>query len=255
MSEGALRASVVSAACFLRRAPLFFQATPKTPLRVLGIVAFDTLHVLRHSRWLPPERSAHLVMFFDVAGFANAALDGKALCEAEYRSLRERMGYAGLDRPVDDYLARLRALEAGRPSPGGDRRGFEEDCAYREAVARLSLMTAAGMAFPPSASEDERAADGDLDTLLRILMQCQIIDDVLDYRVDVAAGLPSFMTACASLPEAVALTAAAAARYASPPRTRTIFPLRFVLRVVTILTRLVIGVAQPRPRNARQFAR
>jgi hypothetical protein len=33
--------------------PLFFCATPRTPLRVLGIIALDTLHVLRHSRPLP----------------------------------------------------------------------------------------------------------------------------------------------------------------------------------------------------------
>ena len=253
MSE-ARRASVVSAACLLRSVPLFFRTVPRTPLRVLGIVALDTLHVLRRSRWLPRERIDQLAMFLDFAGLANAACDHKELCEAEYRALHHRLETAGLSRTIDAYLARLHAVEDGRPTIGGDRRRFEEVRAYREAVARLSLMTAAAIALTPSSSDDEIPADSDLETLLRILMQCQIIDDVLDHRADQAAGLPSFLTACTSLPEAFTLTAQAARGYAAPPTGPVVIPLRVALRVVTLLTRAVVGVARPRRRNARQRA-
>jgi hypothetical protein len=254
---GALRATLVSAACFLRSLPLFFGSAPRTPLRVLGIVAFDTLHVIRRSHWLPRDRVGHLVMFFDFAGLTNAALDHKALCDAEYSRLRDQLKGAGLGGTIDDYLVRLRTLEHERPLAGGDRRRFEDVRAYREAVARLSLAVAADIALTPSCADDGSGVthDGDLEILLRILMQCQVIDDVLDYQVDAAAGLPSFLTACASVSEAMALTADAARRYASPPALDSVLPLRVTLRVVTVLTALVVTVVRPRPRNARQFAR
>lgn len=244
----------MSAACFLRGVPHFFRAVPRTPLRALGIVAFDTLHVIRYRRWLPRERVRRLAMFFDFAGLANAACDGKDLSEADYRALHEQLRAAGLSRTIEAYLARLHAAEAGRPTVGGDRGRFEDVRAYREAVARLSLLTATAIALTPSSSEDEIPVDADLDTLLRILMQCQIIDDVLDYRADLAAGLPSFLTACMSLPQAIALTTGATRHYAAPPAGGVVIPLRVVLRIVTLLTRLVVGFASPRPRNARQFA-
>jgi hypothetical protein len=41
--RGPLRSSLVACACLLRALPLFFRAAPKTPLRVLCIVALDTM--------------------------------------------------------------------------------------------------------------------------------------------------------------------------------------------------------------------
>ena len=110
--------------------------------------------------------------------------------------------------------------KARRPSIGGDRRRFDEVRSYREAVARLSLATAAAIALNAEGSEaDIQAAhgDSDVDTLFRIVMQCQIIDDVMDYAEDLSAGLPSFLTASASLPQAMALTARAARSYGASP--------------------------------------
>ena len=52
--------------------------------------------------------------------------------------------------------------------------------------------------------------DGDFNILFRIAMQCQIIDDVLDYSSDRSAGLTSFLTASASLPDAIERTHQAA---------------------------------------------
>ena len=87
-------------------------------------------------------------------------------------------------------------------------------------------------------------------------MQCQIIDDVLDYAEDVSAGLPSFLTASASLPQAMDLTARAARHYASRQRSSGsgVFPLRMALCVVTAVTKLVVRVADRRQGKARQFA-
>ena len=255
-----MRASLVSVGCLLRGLPLFFRAAPRTPLRVLGIIALDTLHVLRHSQPLPRKRISELAMFLDFEGCTNAAWDHKDLCDAQYRAIRQRLEQAGLGLCVEEYLGRLRELESGRPSIGGDRRRFDEVRVYREAVARLSLATAAAIALNAEWRDaDIRAAhcDGDVDTLFRILMQCQIIDDVVDYTEDLSAGLPSFLTASASLPQAMELTAKAARSYAASPEHSAgtgVFPLRVALRVVTAVTRLVVRVADWRHRSARQYA-
>ena len=177
--HGRMSASLVSVTCFLRGLPLFFCATPKTPLRVLCLIAFNTLHVLRKSKPLPR---------------------------------------------------------------------FDEVCSYRETVVRLSLGIVAAIALGDECVEDGIRAthrDNDLETLFRIVMQCQIIDDVLDYAKDVSAGLPSFLTASASLPQAMELTAQAARSYATCrdlPQSAGVFPLRFALCVVSAFTKLVIGI-------------
>jgi hypothetical protein len=242
---------MVSIACFLRGLPLFFRAPPKTPLRVLCLIAFDTLHVLRNSTPLPRQRVRLLATVLDFAACANAALDHKRLCPREYQATRqwiENMGAASL---VDEYLRRLQELERRRPSPAGDQRRFDEVRRYRESVARLSLGTVAAIALGKERVDDGIRAideDHDLSTLFRIVMLCQIIDDVLDYAEDVAAGLPSFLTAAASLPDALVWTAKAARSYRKCPdglragrlRSGGVFPLRAALFVVSVFTSLVI---------------
>ena len=226
-------------------------------MRVLGIIALDTLHVLRTSQPLPRQRTRALAMFLDFQGCANAAWDRKDLCDAEYRAIRQRLEKAGLGLCIEAYLNRLRALEGRRPAIGGDRRRVHEVRAYREAVARLSIATAAAIALSAECGEEEiRAAHGDrdVDTLFRILMQCQIVDDVMDYREDLSAGLPSFLTASASLPQAMELTAEAARSYGAS-RGRSpgdgVFPLRMALTVFTAVTTLVVRVAHRRHRSDR----
>ena len=258
----AVWASVVSAICFLRGLPLFFRAAPKTPLRVLGIIALDTLHVLRYSQPLPRKTISDLALFLDLAGYANAAWDHKRPCEEEYQAIRCRLESADLGARTEAYLGRLQELESGRPSISGGGQRFDEVRSYREAVARLSLATAADIAFDVKRRESGDGdvcashCDSDVDTLFRILMQCQIIDDILDYREDVSASLPSFLTA-ASLPLALALTATAAHSYAEEPERSSgdvVFPLRVALRAFTAATTLVVRVADQRHRTTRQFA-
>ena len=247
--RGGLRASGVWVACLFRHLPLFFSAEPRTPLRVLGIVVFDTLHILRHSQRLPQKRARELAMFLDFQGCANAAWDQKELCQAEYRAVRQRLKNAGLGSCIEAYLSRLGELERRRPPIGGDRRRFDEVRSYREGVAWLSIATAAAIALnADDVNREIRTAqyDSDVDTLFRILMQCQIIDDVMDYAEDLSARLPSFLTASASLPQAMELTAKAASDYGAPAERSSgdaVFPLRVGLSIFTAATRLVVRVA------------
>jgi hypothetical protein len=232
----------------LRDLRLFFCAAPRTPLRVLAIIALDTLHVLRHSQPLPRRRIGELAMLLDFQACANAAWDGKDLCEAEYHAIRQRLEQTGLGERVEEYLNRLRELESQRPSTGGDHRRFDEVRSYREAVARMSFATAIAFAFDVDGLEDGTRlihCDGDLQTLFQIVMQCQVIDDVVDFREDRSASLPSFLTACASLPQSIELTVKAVRHYATSrarPSDAAVCPLSIALQVVTAVTTLVLFI-------------
>lgn len=247
---GRIRASLVSMACLLRGLPLFFRAAPRTPLRVLCIIALDTVHVLRNAQRLPRTRCKQLAAFLDFQACTNAVWDRKDLCVAEYRALRRRLEKEGLGSWISEYLSRLGELESRRPALGGGRRHFDDVRSYREAVVRLSLATITAIALKAECLEEAmRATDADSDVaaLFAMAMQCQIIDDVLDYGEDLSVGLPSFLTAAASRPEAMALTAAAARSYAASAEGSAgagVFPLEVALRVITAVTKLVIAVAR-----------
>ena len=234
-------------ACLLRRVPFFFRTRPRTPLRVLGIVALDTLHVIRTSHPLPPRRARELAMFLDLQGCANAAWDHKALSREDYHAIQEQLDIAGLGDCIDGYLRRLRVLESRRPAIGGDEQRFDEVRIYREGVAHLVFQTAAAIALDPDPTDNGMPAtggDSDVDALVRVLLQCQIIDDVLDYHQDLAGGLPSYLTACAALPESLERTAAATRSYGTA--VDAIFPLRLALSAATLAAKLVVAVASRR---------
>jgi hypothetical protein len=244
---GPLQVSLAAATCLVRNVPLFLRARPRTPLRVLGIIAFETLHVVRRSKALPRRRISDLALFLDFQGYANAVWDLKPVCLDEYRDVKQQLEAAGLGTWIDQYLERLRALEARRPTAAATR--FEEVRSYREAGVRLSLAAASGIAFSSTDLDQQiesSTRDADLDTLVRILLQCQVIDDVLDYRADVASGLPSFLTARASLPEALTLTAAEVRKPTNGrgPSARTLFPFHVALWIFTAAARLVVRAAQ-----------
>jgi hypothetical protein len=249
---GRIRASLVSLICFLRGLPLFFSARPRTPLRVLCIIALDTVHVLRTARPLPRSRCKQLAAFLDFQACTNAVWDGKDLCEPEYRALRQRLESVGLGVWIREYVSRLREVETRRPSIGGDLQRFDDVRSYREAVARVSLATITAIALNAECLDEGIQAtycDRDVEALFRMTMQCQIMDDVFDYRQDLSAGLPSFLTACASLPQAIALTAGAVPFYAAsrgPWVGGGAFPLEAALHVITLVTRVVVRVARRR---------
>jgi hypothetical protein len=260
---GALRSGRVSITCLLRALPLFFGATPATPLRVLCIVALDTIHVLRFSQPLSRQRREELGTFLDFQACTNAVWDNKQVSASEDQALRQRLEKAGLGIWIAEYLNRLSELESRRPPVGGDRRRFDDVRSYREGVARLSLATVAAIALNAECIGDAiRSTDGDRDVaaLFRMAMQCQIIDDVVDYGEDLAAGLPSFLTATASLPQAIALTADAARSYGARRRSAGggVFPLEAALYLLTAAATLVVAVAgngQVRNGGVRNAAR
>ena len=241
MSKGGLRDSVIAIRSTVRHLPLLVRESPRTPLRVLCIAALDTAHVLRYSAPMPPERVRQLAAFLDFGACTNAEWDRKRLCEAEYAETRRQLDAAGLRPRVDEYLARLHELEAKRPGIAGDHRRFDEVRAYREGVVHVSLTTAAEIAMNAAPVEDSH-----FETLFRIVMQCQVIDDVLDYREDRSAGLPSFLTSVVPLQRAVVMTAGLARAYGGQwERTSrpAAFPMRLALSLVSAITKLIVLVA------------
>lgn len=241
--------------CLLRGLPHFFGRAPKTPLRVLGIVALDGLHVLRRSRPLSPKRIGELAMVLDFLGSANAAWDHKDLSHAEHQATRRRLEMADLGVHISAYLNQLRELESRRPPIGGDHRRFDETRSYREAVARLSISTVTAIALDaerPAEAIRATQCDVDVEALVRILLQCQIIDDVVDYPEDLSASLPSFLTATSSVSQALELTAAASRSYATSRDSasgRALFPLRIALALFSIAAAVVVRAAERRYRH------
>lgn len=242
-THGAVTSSLVAFYCATRSLPFLFASIPKTPLRVLCLIAFDTRHTLRTSALLSCERLRVLATFLDLAASENAALDRKEFDSVAYRSNLQQLEQAGMSLELKDHLRQIRELEERRPLAGGDDRRFDEVRLYREAVARQHLSMAASIARRHSYDLSPRHEDGDMEMLFRMVMQCQILDDLLDYRKDVSFGLPSFLTASASLTESINLTAEASQEYrclTDHPRLPNTFPFRAALLVVSVLTRLAI---------------
>jgi hypothetical protein len=246
---------LIAVRSIVRGLSLFMSARPKTPLRVLCIMAFDTLHMLRHAKPLPTPKLRMLAALLDFGACTNAAFDNKACCLHEFRITLQLLEEAGIRSSVVEYLRRLRDLESRRPLPGGDYWQFQKVSLYREAVVRLSLgMVATTANGNQCLDEGIRATycDVDLNILFRIVMHCQIIDDVLDYSKDISAGLPSFLTASKSLPQAFELTRLAVHGYADDrdlPRTGDLFPLRSALFLVSTCAKLAIVFGRWRQRT------
>ncbi len=245
----------------LRGLPLLVANRPQTPLRILCIMAFDTLHRLRGDGPLPSRAVANLAALLDFMADANAALDRKANGRCQCQRALEVLQDAGSRSSLIEYLRRLEHLETRRPSPGGDDSQFSKVRRYREAVVRLSLgmlATTAGADASLDAAIRATHGDGRLNLLFRMAMQCQIIDDVLDYSEDFSAGLPSFLTAGDSLRQGFEFTRLASWTYANTgdlARSSGLFPLELALVLVSACTRLVIvhGRWKHRCHAARQF--
>jgi hypothetical protein len=251
---------LIAVGSILRGLSLLVSARPRTPLRVLCIMALDTIHAIRKARPLPMPRIRMLAALLDFGACANAAFDNKGFCRHECRETLQLLDEAGIRSSVVEYLRRLRELESSRPLPGGDYRRFQDVRLYREAVVRLSLAAAATTANGNQCLDEGIRAtycDADLSMLFQIVMQCQIIDDVLDYSKDMSAGLPTFLTASNSLPQAFELTRLAAIGYANDgdlPRAGDVLPLRSALFLVSTCTRLVIVLGRWRQRQAGRGA-
>ncbi len=255
-----IASSLICFRSFFRCMPLLFSPMPKTPLRVLCVMAFDSLHRRRHSRPLTAHQQRTLAAFLDFGAAANAMLDQKYYCGAEIRRARRMLDDAGLTASVDAFLRQLQELERRRPLPLGDETRFSQVRCYREAVIRLFLQMIAATALGGRRTEKGiRAIDcqNDLRILFKIAMQCQIVDDVLDYASDMSAGLPSFLTASKSLSKAIDLTEQAARQYADGgdlPKSADDFPFRVALSIGSLGAKLMLRLARLRSAGARSSA-
>lgn len=135
--RGRIASTLISVVSCFRGLPLLLSNRPRTPLRVLCIVAFDTLYILRTSKRLPADRIKLLAVLLDFAACANADCDNKQFCLSEYQTTRQLLDDAGIGSSIAEFLKQLRTLEAGRPSSGGNREQFHKVESYREAVVRL----------------------------------------------------------------------------------------------------------------------
>lgn len=238
----AISSCVIALMGMLRGLRFLLADRPRTPLRILCIVAFDTLHKLRNKKWIPGRDLQKLAVLLDFGACANATFDRKKWCRTEHQDTLQFLEQAGLGPSVKEYLQRLGILENGRPQPGGDSSRFQKVCLYREDVVRLSLALIAATAFQYQSLDDaieDIHLNEDLNFLFHIVMHCQIMDDILDFSQDRSNGLPGFLTACQSLPVAVDLTRKAAFGYTTANRMDRCakrFPLKVALCCVSWCT-------------------
>ncbi len=243
---GRIAACGVALLSFLRGLPLLFSDRPKTPLRILCIMAFDTVLALRGADRMTSRTRQTLAALLDFGACANKELDGKEFSLREYQAMRRLLAGTRAGELIEDYADRLSNLENERPAPNGGVGQFCKAQRYREEVVRLSLAMIAATVLDNTSIDDGIQAtqcEEDLDMLYRIVMLCQIIDDVLDFETDVAAGLPSFLTAHVSLPDALALTEEARRQYAGSAdllSSRHLFPFRVALAGVSVVAKAVI---------------
>ncbi len=249
-TSGRFSSLLIAVGSFWRGLPFFLAARPKTPLRVLCLMSFDTLHRLRASQRIPVQRLSTLAALLDFGASANAAFDGKKFCSREFHTTRQLLEEAGFGSIAEEYWRRIQELERQRPNPGGNRLQFQRVRAYREEVVRLSLGVLTQTVFGLKCLDDAiRAlnAEDDLTLVFAIVMQCQIIDDVVDYSKDAAAGLPSFLTAAESLPQSFELTCRAARSYAenqSVSQSGHLLPWRLALFIVSAIAKLVMTLGR-----------
>ena len=251
---GCLGASLTAMISAVRGVLLLSTTRPGTPLRAMCLMALDTVHVFRTSQRLSLQRLKTVASLLDCGACANDFFDGNDFSRRKFRATCRMLDRAELCVPVSDYLGRLRALEKRRPVPGGDNRRHRQVQTYREAVIRLSLGMAVATALGnlsiqegTSATHDEK----DIELLFRIVMLCQIIDDILDYTNDTVDGVPSFLTAHASPSQALTLTSDASTCYAYSgelPSSPHLLPFRVALWGVTVLAKLAIVFGQWRLR-------
>jgi hypothetical protein len=236
--------------CVLKRLPLFFVARPRTPLRVLCIMALDTASSLRRSGRLSAERIKKLSLLLDYGAQMNATLDGKSVCREDSRKLSKSLCDANLTHAADEYFRRIQQLELNRPVAFGDRAQCEKTRVYREDVVRLSLGIISQHSFEYASLNDGLRAtqtDSDLSVLFRIIMQCQIIDDVFDYSRDVDRGLPGFLTASNDLFDSFETTSDAAQQYANAGNAAgdpNLFALRTALFAVSAIAKTMITLGR-----------
>jgi hypothetical protein len=216
-------------------------------------MAFNFLHRRRHKRFLTRPALRTLAALLDFGASTNAVLDHKRQRPDELGASFHMLKQGARSPCVNQYVHRLVELERGRPMPLGDDAQHQKVRTYREDVVRLSLgmlATTAGLCGSLEEGIDATRSEDDLNLLFRMVMLCQIIDDVLDYSADLCAALPSFLTGAFSLPRAFELTHFSARGYGDirhRPVAADLFPLRVALVLISHLTKGLIALTRSRP--------
>lgn len=234
-------------ACFVRRASLFFAKSPRTLLRVLCIMAYDMVHVMDRSHPLSRDKVRLLANVLDLAACVNSAVDGKRFDSSAYKYNRVCIERAGVGKLIDDFVVRLGEIEVRSRRMVQGSQACENARVYREAVVRLNMGVLAAVAF------DLRSLDEgincthhqNISLLLKIVMLMQVIDDILDYRDDLAKGLPSFLT-MVELPDSlqqVTFAVDAYSNYEESRSTEGCYPFRLALGCVGKITWLAVKAA------------
>lgn len=161
---------------------------PKSPLRVLGIAAFEYLALLRGGT-LGRQRRNAMAIACDFASIRDDYYDHKTLCRAEFRSLRRKLRGKVSRSESLRYTLQLRHAERNRPvlTAGSDE--IEESAiSYRTCVLDLTLQWLSSI----SESYVEPAR---YQSLLGVACLLQIADDLLDWEEDQALHCPGYVTA------------------------------------------------------------
>jgi hypothetical protein len=175
---------------------------PGTALRTLCVLAFDSIARAGGQRLGQEERRA-LSCLLDLGALINDHFDQRQFCKCAYRRLRKQLSANQSARTVyRAYFCNLRQAERNRPRLRLSSRAdiLKEAAAYREKVVRLSLGALAAIALgQPNAGHthdcgNAPALEASLPHLFALVILIQICDDLLDWRRDWRAGLPTFAT-------------------------------------------------------------
>lgn len=224
--------------------PLFFARRPRTPLRVFCIIAFEYLARLSGSS-LDKRRRLAIAHACDFGSLRDEYYDEAVLDLVEYRSLRRNLREIAPEPATIHYIRRLRAAERGRPalSPGI---AFATG-AYRKSVIELSLRwmeRISGVAVGPA----------QFSAIVDLVCLMQLADDLLDWKEDLAARCPSYVTALllqppsAGVTEALRATAKALLTGAADSARRDVaaLPFAFAGAATWILIAALLATRPPR---------
>jgi hypothetical protein len=188
-----------AAACFLRPK----RERPATLLRTLCVAAFDFMARV-DGRRLGSEKRRALSCLLDLGALINDHFDQRRFCRRSYRELRKRLCADETARAAYRvYFRELRQAERNRPRFRLARHDdiLRESVEYRERVVQISLAALAAVALGRSCGDDTEAGrpspgkDAGLPHVFALVMLMQMCDDLIDWRRDWRASLPTFATA------------------------------------------------------------
>jgi hypothetical protein len=155
-------------------------------------------------RRLGQEKRKALSCFLDLGALINDYLDQHRFCKSSYRKLRKQLANDETVRTVyRSYFRELRHAERNRPRLGLSCREeiLKETANYRETVVRISLSALAAITFDQTNGDiladhsTSQVKEARFSHLFALVMLIQICDDLLDWRRDWRADLPTFATA------------------------------------------------------------